>query len=129
MYLGYVRITCTDYDVVHYCMYAASKAVRLVGGSTSNKGRVEVYYSGQWRSVCSTSSSFQSDEATTVCRQLGYNVATRRTTTYYTSSSSTVSISCSGIQSSLSRCTVSTAYCSRSYRQYIECSSLSEWMV
>ena len=129
MYLGYVRINYADYDVVHYCMYAASRAVRLVGGSTSNKGRVEVYYSGQWRGVCSTSSSFGTDEATTVCRQLGYNVATRRTTTYYRSSSSTVSVSCYGIQSSLIRCSVSTAYCSGSYQQYIECDSFSEWMV
>ena len=104
--------------------------VRLVGGSTSSEGRVEVYYSGQWRSVCGTSSSFATDEATTVCRDLGYNRLVSRTTIYYGSRSGAAYISCSGSQSSVIQCSIGTSSCSSSRRgQYVVCGNSSEWML
>jgi len=48
--------------------------VRLVGGSYPSQGRVEVYCNGQWGTICNTS-GFESAEADTVCRQLGYTGA------------------------------------------------------
>jgi len=45
--------------------------IRLVGGSVSREGRVEVCYSNQWGTVCDD--FFGSSEATVVCRQLGYS--------------------------------------------------------
>ena len=105
-------------------------AVRLVGGSTSSEGRVEVYYRGQWRRVCGTSSSFATDEATTVCRDLGYNSLIRRTTTYYGYIPGAAYISCNGIQSSLILCRVGTSLCSSSRRgQYVVCGNSSECMI
>ena len=100
-------------------------AVRLVGGSTSYEGRVEVYYNGQWRSVCGTS-SFGTDEATTVCRQLSYGYVSR-STRYYGSSSTTAYISCSGSESSVDSCGIGSSSCSSSYRQYVVCREPSEW--
>ena len=45
--------------------------IRLQGGNYSNEGRVEVYCNGQWGTICST--GFDSTDANTICKQLGYD--------------------------------------------------------
>ena len=44
--------------------------VRLVAGSYSSRGRVEIFCNDQWGTACIN--GFGSNEATTICRQLGY---------------------------------------------------------
>ena len=46
--------------------------VRLTNGEFTNEGLVEVYCNGQWGTVC----GFSSNDADTVCKQLGYSEAT-----------------------------------------------------
>ena len=45
--------------------------IRLQGGNYSNEGRVEVYCNGRWGTICNV--GFDSRDATTLCRQLGYD--------------------------------------------------------
>ena len=50
--------------------------VRLVGGgSTTNRGRVEVCVGQSWGTICRfATDNFDSNNAKVVCRQLGYDV-------------------------------------------------------
>ena len=45
--------------------------LRLQGGAYSNQGRVEVYCNGHWGTICDD--GFNSTDARTVCKQLGYS--------------------------------------------------------
>ena len=48
--------------------------VRLVDGASSNEGRVEVYYSGSWGTVCSDG-GWNNEYASLVCAQLGFGTS------------------------------------------------------
>ena len=47
--------------------------VRIVDGSASSEGRVEVFHSGLWGTICHE--RWTVDDANVVCRQLGYTRA------------------------------------------------------
>lgn len=49
---------------------ARDQSVRLIGGSNSREGIVEIAYNGRWGMVCNT--DFGQVDARTICKGLGY---------------------------------------------------------
>ena len=81
--------------------------MRLVGGSSSFEGRVEIYYNNQWGTVCS--SGWGKDEATVVCHQLGFYGEAEAVTNIFDIASSSVpvwlsNLLCDGTEDYLADC-------------------------
>jgi hypothetical protein len=62
-------------NTVMIVLCADGQSIRLVGGSTTNQGRIEVLYGSTWGTVCDDGAEPSingAEEARVACRQLGY---------------------------------------------------------
>ncbi|XP_052789120.1 deleted in malignant brain tumors 1 protein-like [Mya arenaria] len=96
-----------DAGVVCNAPLSTKTAVRLVGGASSNEGRVEVLHSGVWGSVCDD--YFDTKAATVVCNMLNLtsNGAQPRGNAYYGQGNSTIwldNVKCSGNETNIANC-------------------------
>ena len=85
----------------------SSGSLRLVDGSSSNRGRLEVYHNGEWGTVCDD--YFSREDATVACRQLGHPAPRAGGTFQYdaTGGSGPIlmdNLSCQGSEASLAEC-------------------------
>ena len=84
----------------------SSAPVRLVGGSWSGEGRVEIYYNGTWGSVCDD--KWDINDAQVVCRSLGYsNASDAPKYAHFGRGSGQIwldDVNCSGHESSIAMC-------------------------
>ena len=60
------------YGVFHTDKTCEDGTVHLVGGDSIVRGRVEYCYQGIWHSVCASDWDDRGNEATVICRSLGY---------------------------------------------------------
>ena len=80
--------------------------IRLVGGSSYNEGRVEVYYNGEWGTVCDY--GWDDTDAGVVCKQLGFGSSgTAIGSASFGQGSGPIwldSVTCTGNEAILARC-------------------------
>ena len=79
--------------------------VRLVGGTSVQEGRVEVYHDGVWGTVCDD--RFTAEDAAAVCRQLGYPGGEARRRATFGEGTGTVwmdDVQCAGGEARLADC-------------------------
>ena len=84
----------------------SSWTFQLAGGSSSCSGRVEVYYSGSWGTVCDD--MFGSTDAQVVCREVGCSWSEATATSgYFPAGTGPIwldDVACTGSESSLANC-------------------------
>ena len=80
--------------------------VHLFGGSNAMEGRVEIFYNGEWGTVCEHNWDLR--DAIVVCRQLGYATAVRKSISAEFGEGTGMiwrdNTHCSGTESQLSEC-------------------------
>ncbi|XP_061628246.1 neurotrypsin isoform X3 [Phyllopteryx taeniolatus] len=105
---------CTHHEDVNIACNAerlgdrlpTSVPVRLVGGESPREGRVEIYLSGQWGTVCDD--GWTDHDAEVVCRQMGYSgLAKARVMAYFGEGRGPIhvdNVKCSGDERSITDC-------------------------
>ena len=97
---------CNWWSVLLLLTASGEGEVRLVEGSSKHEGRVEVYHSGAWGTVCDDDWNLQ--DAMVVCHQLGYDTAVgARIRAAFGRGSGSIwydNVNCNGREANLTQC-------------------------
>ena len=83
----------------------AGLPIRLANGVNEKEGRVEIYWNNQWGTVCDD--VWDDNDATVVCKQLGYSGGSARVSAYFGKGSGLIlldNVNCYGGESSIFDC-------------------------
>ncbi|CAC5424588.1 unnamed protein product [Mytilus coruscus] len=102
---------CRHYgDVGIHCFLNCSPdgegGLRITEGFAGNQGRLEIYYKGEWGTLCDD--QFENVDAEIACRQLGYCLALKLPSNKVNDGIGTIwvnNVNCSGSESYLLNCT------------------------
>ncbi|XP_030847848.1 deleted in malignant brain tumors 1 protein isoform X1 [Strongylocentrotus purpuratus] len=110
--------SCALYKLDYVCSHSMDAGVRcelgisnvrLVNGPSPSEGRVEIWYNGQWNTICDDFGNLE--EAQVVCRQLGYDTdnVTPMSSAYYGQGSGPIQgARCYGWEDTLESCTLTS---------------------
>ncbi|XP_070115809.1 neurotrypsin isoform X7 [Equus przewalskii] len=87
------------------CTPLTDGVIRLAGGKGSHEGRLEVYYRGQWGTVCDD--GWTELNTYVVCRQLGFKYGKQASANHFEGSPGPIwldDVSCSGKETSFLEC-------------------------
>ncbi|XP_008844275.1 neurotrypsin [Nannospalax galili] len=87
------------------CAPLTDGVLRLIGGKSSNEGRLEVYYRGQWGTVCDD--GWTELNTYVACRQLGFKYGKQSSASHIEGSTGPIwldDVSCSGKEVSFLQC-------------------------
>ncbi|ELU11585.1 hypothetical protein CAPTEDRAFT_135691, partial [Capitella teleta] len=71
LYFPLKKAESTEITVSAESFEIPERPVRLVDGNSENQGRIEMFHSGEWGTVCDDGFGLQA--ALVVCRSMGYN--------------------------------------------------------
>uniref|UniRef100_UPI00358F7268 scavenger receptor class A member 5-like n=1 Tax=Myxine glutinosa TaxID=7769 RepID=UPI00358F7268 len=84
---------------------AGSSLIRLAGGPRDNEGRLEVFYNGEWGTVCGT--EWDEQDAGVLCHMLGYRYGIPVYGAYYGQGGGKIlmaGVKCNGMENSIFKC-------------------------
>ena len=97
---------CSVYYKFVFIVGRNNGQVRLVGGTKTGEGRVEIWYNSQWNTVCDD--QWDINDANVVCQQLGYEGAvTAHQSAHFGEGSGQIlldDLRCTGREASLLEC-------------------------
>ena len=91
--------------IIHNKFYHTGLSIRLANGRNEKEGRVEIYWNNQWSTVCDD--LWDDNDATVICKQLGYSRGSARVSAYYGEGSGLIlldDVNCGGSESSIFTC-------------------------
>ncbi|GAB1603362.1 scavenger receptor cysteine-rich type 1 protein M130-like, partial [Argonauta hians] len=114
-------------------VHCLNVTTRLVDGTNSSNGRVEVFYNGAWGTVCER--GWDRRDALVICRMLGFSDATTKPSGTYKAGFGSIWVdeaNCTGSEQSIADCTGNiwgTTECNHKQDVGIACSNLTVRLV